>query len=59
MWLAKTIAWAGIGLIGFAVIDAGASGLFDVNLTGSNWSSLAELAGGFVMKHFGEALEEE
>ncbi|QDV40701.1 hypothetical protein Enr13x_05370 [Stieleria neptunia] len=59
MWLAKTIAWTGIALIGFAVIDVAASSYWGSSLTGSNWSSLAEFAGGFVMKHFGEALDDE
>ncbi|WP_372897359.1 hypothetical protein [Stieleria sp.] len=59
MWLAKTIAWTGVALIGFAVVDVAATSYWDTSLTGSSWSSLAEFAGGFVMKHFGEALDEE
>lgn len=59
MWLAKTIAWIGIALIGFAVVDAAASTFFATTITGSSWSPFAEFAGGFVMKHFGEALDEE
>lgn len=59
MWLAKTIAWFGIALIGFAVIDMAATSFFNTNLTGKSWSSIAEFAGGFVIKHFGEALEDE
>ena len=42
-----------------AIIDAIAALVFSIHITGAHWSSLAALAGGFVMKHFGEALEEE
>ncbi|MEL6109233.1 MAG: hypothetical protein AAFU85_24765 [Planctomycetota bacterium] len=59
MWLAKSIAWLGIGLMLFAVVDVILRQCFDVSLTGSNYGSAASFGSGFLMRHFGEALDEE
>ena len=59
MWLAKAIAWTGIALIVFALVDAVASNHFGLQITGAKWSPVVELAGGFVMKYFDKALDDE
>ena len=58
MWLAQAIAWSGLALVGFAILD-GLLSLFDLHITGGEWSPVAEFAGGLVLRYFGEALVEE
>ena len=58
MWLAKTIAWCGVILMVFAVLDFGL-GLFGLHITGTRWSSVPSFVGGLVLRWFGEALDED
>ena len=58
MWLAKLIAWCGLILMVFALLDAGL-GFFGIHITGTKWAPVPSLLGGFVLRWFGEALDEE
>ena len=58
MWLAKGIAWIGIlfllvGLLGLVL------GALGIQLLDERWPNYVALAGGWAMKWFGEALDEE
>jgi len=58
MWLAKGIAWCGVLLMVFALLDGGLA-LFGTYITGEKWSSIALFVGGLVLRVFGAAIDEE
>ena len=58
MWLAKSIAWCGVILMAFALLDL-VLAVFGLHITGTRWASAASFVGGWIMRWFGEALDEE
>jgi hypothetical protein len=57
-WLAKTIAWGGVLLMVFVALEMTLA-IFGVDIIEGNWSSFAGLAGGYILRIFGEALEDD
>lgn len=57
-WLAKTIAWGGVLLMVLVALEMILE-IFGVEIIKGNWLSLAGLAGGYILRIFGEALEDD
>lgn len=57
-WLAKTIAWGGILLMVLVALELILE-IFGVEMIEGNWSSFAGLAGGYILRIFGEVLEDD
>ena len=60
LWLARALAWLGVLLIVFALVDFGLGRFMDIDITGVPWSPLVSgVIGSLLLRFFKEAVDDD